>query len=89
MNCRLEVKVVPGSSRTEVAGWLGESLKVRVAAPPEKGKANQAVIRLLSELLALPVASFTIVSGASSQRKFIAIEGIDRKQLLRVLPSSP
>ena len=45
----LEVKVVPGASRSEVTGWLGDSLKIRVAAPPERGKANAAVVRMYLE----------------------------------------
>ncbi len=40
---RLSLKVVPGSSRDEIVGWLGDSLKVKVKAPPEKGRANEAV----------------------------------------------
>ena len=87
MNCRLEVKIVPGSSRTEIVGWLGECLKIKVAAPPEKGKANQAVIKLLSEKLALKEESITIVHGSASQRKVIEIDGITSEQLSQVLPS--
>ena len=89
MKCRLEAKVVPGSSRTEIVGWLGECLKIKVAAPPEKGKANQAVIKLLSEKLKLNEESFTIVSGSSSQRKVVEIEGITHQQLSQALPMKP
>lgn len=87
MKCRLEVKVVPGASRTEVSGWLGQSLKVRVAAAPEKGKANQAVIKLLSEILAIKESAIIIVSGAASQRKAVEINGISQQELESVLPS--
>ncbi len=89
MKCRIEAKVIPGSSRTEITGWLGKSLKIKVSAPPEKGKANQAVIKLLSELLALSEDSITIVSGASSQKKLIEIKGISEQQLEHALPSKP
>jgi len=87
MKCRLEVKVVPGASRTELSGWLGQRLKVKVAAAPEKGKANQAVIKLLSEILAINESAITIVSGATSQRKAVEINGFSQQELENVLPS--
>lgn len=86
MKCRLETKIIPGSSRTEIMGWLGKCLKIKVAAPPEKGKANQAVVKILAEKLALNEASITIVSGSTSQRKVIEIEGISPQQLSQALP---
>lgn len=81
MKSHLEVKIVPGSSRTEIVGWLGESLKIKVAAPPEKGKANLAVIRVLSKFLGLNESAFTITSGAAAQRKMIEINGFSQQQL--------
>jgi len=72
---QLQVKVVPGASRDEVAGWLGESLKIRVQAAPEKGKANKAVIRILSELLEVPRRQIELVRGAGSQNKVFAVDG--------------
>ena len=50
---RLSLKVVPGSSRDEIVGWLGDSLKVKVKALPEKGRANEAVVALLAERLGI------------------------------------
>ena len=89
MKSRLEVKVVPGASRTQVSGWLGQCLKVKVAAAPEKGKANQAVIKLLSEMLAVKASAITIVSGPTSQRKAVEIIGISQQELEDVLPARP
>ena len=86
MKSRLEVKVVPGASRTEIVGWLGDAIKIKVAAAPEKGKANQAVIKLLSETLAVEEKAITILSGLSSQRKIIEIDGVDAQRLGRSLP---
>jgi uncharacterized protein (TIGR00251 family) len=75
---RLKVKVVPGSSRDAIVGWLGESLKLKVAAPPEKGRANEAVIALLAAKLGIDPAAITIISGHASAAKVIEIETIDQ-----------
>ena len=66
---RLSLKVVPGSSRDEIVGWLGDSLKVKVKAPPEKGRANEAVVTLLAERLGFGTSSITVVSGHGSPRR--------------------
>jgi uncharacterized protein len=68
--------VVPGASRDEVVGWLGADLKVRVAAPPEGGKANAAVVALVAAALALPKGGVRIAAGAASPRKVLEIEGL-------------
>jgi len=73
---RLKVKVVPGASSSSVAGWLGDMLKIRVAAPPERGKANAAVLKLLAKELQLQESALTIVSGGASQMKVIDIQGL-------------
>ena len=70
----LAVKVVPGASRTEVAGPLGDRLKVRVAAPPEGGKANRALVRVLSQWLG--VRDVEIVAGHSSAEKTVRVSGL-------------
>ena len=63
---RLRVRVAPGASRTAVDGMYGELLKVRVTAPPDKGKANRAVEKLLSSETGMRAR---VVSGHSSPRK--------------------
>lgn len=78
---RIVVKVVPGASHTRVAGWLGEALKVRVAAPPEKGKANAAVVDLLASTLGVPKRRVVIVSGASAANKVIEVAGVTEIEL--------
>lgn len=69
--CLIQVKVIPKASRDEVAGWLGDRLKVRVSAPPERGKANAAVEKLLSGLLG---ASVRVVAGATSPLKTVEVD---------------
>lgn len=81
----LKVKVVPGATRTEVSGWLGDELKIRVSAQPENGKANAAVEALLAKALNKPVSSIKIVAGKGSQRKRIEIIGLTRNEVLRML----
>ena len=80
---KLRLKVVPGASRDGVE-WLDDEhtiLKVRVTAPPEKGKANKAVAKLLADLLGIPNRAVSITSGAGSQQKIVAIAGIDETGL--------
>lgn len=74
---RLNVKVVPGSSRNQIVGWLGDALKIKVMAPPEKGQANEAVIELLAEALDLTTDNIEVLSRHSSPLKVITINEID------------
>lgn len=82
----LKVKVVPGSSRTTIDGWLGEYLKIRVAAKPEKGRANDAVIALLADKLAIPRQDISISSGGSSPRKAFKINNLSGSEIQSRLP---
>jgi uncharacterized protein (TIGR00251 family) len=72
---KLPIKAVPNASKDQVCGWLGNELKVRVAAPPEHGKANQRIVRLLAGFLELPESRIRIVSGQSNARKVAEITG--------------
>jgi len=78
---RLSVKVVPGASREGIVGWLGDDLKVRVSAPPEKGKANAAVGKLLAITLKLAKEDVQIVTGQSSSRKVFEFATLDDEEL--------
>ena len=82
---KLCIKVIPSSSKDCIAGWLEDTLRVKVKAPPEKGKANKAVIKVLEKSLELPKGSIHITSGTTSSRKIIEItninEDIIREQL--------
>ncbi|HEV8289435.1 MAG TPA: DUF167 domain-containing protein [Candidatus Norongarragalinales archaeon] len=69
---RVEVKVVPGASKSAVVEEAG-GLKVRVAAPPEKGKANEELLSILAEHFGVKKRQLRIVSGASSRKKIIEI----------------
>ena len=77
------MKVVPKASREGLAGWLGESLKVRVAAPPERGRANEAVREVLAAALAVPLDRVRLIAGATAPRKVFEVEGVDGAEARR------
>lgn len=72
----LKIKVVPGAKRTEIAGRYDDGIKVRVAAPPEGGKANQALLDLLAQELGVKHGSLRIVRGHTSPQKVVEIDGL-------------
>jgi uncharacterized protein (TIGR00251 family) len=83
----LSLKAVPGSSRDEVVGWLGDSLKVKVKAPPEKSRANEAVVALLADRLGIDQTSIAVVSGHGSPAKVVAVEGMDDEAIRQEFPA--
>ena len=78
----LTVKVVPGSSRTVFAGVYDGMVRVKIAAAPEKGKANKCLVEYLSKLSGAKKKSITILSGMTSPVKQVRIEGIGREEFL-------
>jgi uncharacterized protein (TIGR00251 family) len=78
-------KVVPGSSRTTVAGVLEDMVKVRVAAAPEKGKANQCLVTFLASQLGVRKGDIEIVSGQTRPIKQVWVAGISAAELLERL----
>lgn len=85
---RLRLRVVPGAGRAGFVGRYGAAWKVRVAAPPERGLANDAVLRLLSDILALPRASVSLVSGHGGRDKIVELAGITEAELESRLASA-
>ncbi len=71
----INVKVVPGASRDRIMGLLGDALKVQISAPPEKGRANAAVIEVLAKALGVSGKSISLVGGVTSPRKSFHIYG--------------
>jgi uncharacterized protein (TIGR00251 family) len=69
----VEIKALPGASRSRVAGLRDGALLVRVAAPPEKGKANEELRACLARALGLPKSAVELVSGAASRRKRVSL----------------
>jgi uncharacterized protein (TIGR00251 family) len=73
---RLRLRVSPGASRSQILGRHGEAWKLRVAAPPEGGKANDAVLELLAATLDVPRSRIEISAGRSSRDKVVVIHGL-------------
>jgi len=81
----IRVKAVPGASRDQIAGAVGDRLKIKVAAPPEAGKANKAVRKLLAGALGTRAANVAVESGETSPLKVIRIRADDPERALGAL----
>jgi uncharacterized protein (TIGR00251 family) len=81
----LRVHVQPGAGRSAATGRYGDALKIRVAAPPEGGRANQATIALIASLLGVKERQVELVGGQSSRAKRLRVEGVHLAELRRLL----
>src|SRR5439155_7161625 len=84
----LRVHVQPGAGRTAVVGRHGTSLKVRVAAPPEGGRANDACAALLAETFGVAPSAVELVSGGSSRMKRFRLTGVDLDEFTKLLEAA-
>lgn len=82
---RLQLRVTPGARSSRVVGRHGTAWKVSVAAPPERGMANGALLALVSETLRVPRADVQLVAGQGTRDKVVAIESLSRAQVERRL----
>jgi len=80
-----QVRVQPRASKDEVAGEMGGALKVRLRAPAMEGRANEALVEFLAELLKTSRSAVSILSGERSRVKRIEICGVTRQQILNLL----
>ena len=80
----LTLHIQPGAKKTEFAGLHGEALKIRLAAPPVDGKANEALIRFIAETLGLPKAAVNLKSGQTSRRKVVEVCGATTEAVARL-----
>ena len=76
-----EVKVHPRAKKNAVTGEVGDALKVALTAPPVEGRANEACIAFLAEVLNVPRSSVTIAAGQSSRNKVILVSGLSAMQV--------
>jgi uncharacterized protein (TIGR00251 family) len=75
------IRVIPRASRSELAGFQNEALKLRITSPPVDGKANDECIRVISDFLRIKKGQVTIVGGHASRTKTIAVEGLTPKEV--------
>ncbi len=85
----LTLHIQPGAKKTDVAGLHGDALKIRLAAPPVDGKANEALIKFLAERFKLPKNKVTLKSGHTSRRKVLEIIGSCAEEASALLNPHP
>jgi uncharacterized protein (TIGR00251 family) len=78
----LDVHVQPRAKRTEVVGWHDDAIKIRLAAPPVDGAANEELVAFLADELGVTRSSVEIVAGWTSRRKRVAVAGVEREEVL-------
>ena len=82
---RLSVTVSPGAARSELVGRHGDGWKARIAAPPECGRANQALVELLAEALGVPRSAVRVVAGQTAKAKVVEVDGLKTEDVERRL----
>ena len=85
----LRVRVQPGAARDEVLGWREDALRVRVAAPPHDGRANQAVTRLLAAALGVAPSAVELVRGVAARDKLFRVRSLDAAAVRARLGAGP
>ena len=81
----LTLHIQPGAKKTETAGLHGDALKIRLAAPPVEGKANEALIKFIAEALKLPKSAVNLKSGQTSRRKVLEVQGATTEAVARLV----
>lgn len=71
----LALHIQPGAKRSEIAGLHGDALKIRLAAPPIEGRANEALLRFVAECFQVPLRNVELLRGAQSRQKMVKITG--------------
>ena len=82
------VRVQPRASRSEIVGELDGALKIRLAAPPVDGAANEELIRFLAKAFGVARAQIKIISGATARQKLLRVDGITPEGCARVFHNS-
>lgn len=82
----LQVVVQPRARRSEIAGWHGGRLRVRLVSPPVGGAANRELVELIAEALGVARSQVSIARGPKSRQKTLAVEGLSSEELATRLP---
>ena len=86
---QISLRVYPNAGRNEMAGFTDEVLRVKISAPPIKGKANRELVTFLSRLLGVSKDSVNIIEGHTIRNKVVAIDGLSREEVMkRLLPEA-
>ena len=85
---RVKVRVSPRATRSEVVGRHGEAWKLRIAAPPEAGRANEETLVLLADAVAVPRTHLSLIAGAGSRDKLVQVDGVAASEVERRLAES-
>jgi uncharacterized protein (TIGR00251 family) len=80
-SCTISVKAIPNAPRSEIIGWLGGALKIKVHAPPVEGRANEVLCEFLADEFDLPRRAVTVLRGDTSRQKVIRIDGLSLADL--------
>jgi uncharacterized protein (TIGR00251 family) len=84
---RVSVRLTPRAARNEIVGFEGETLRVRVTAPPLEGRANEALVRLLAERLGTSRGAVEVVSGHTARQKVVAVAGLTLAEVRSLIRS--
>ncbi|MDH5696292.1 MAG: DUF167 domain-containing protein [Dehalococcoidia bacterium] len=85
---KISLRVYPSAARNEVVDFTDGVFRVKVSAPPVKGKANRELLAFLSQTLGVGKSSLTIIKGHTSRNKVIAVDGLSQEEVTRrLLPS--
>ncbi len=81
----MRLRIQPRASRTELVGLHGDALRIRLAAPPVDGAANDELVRFLAHLLGVPGRAVEITAGHSGRQKTVDVAGVDSMAAARAL----
>jgi uncharacterized protein (TIGR00251 family) len=82
---RLAVQIQPNAKKTEVVGVLDDALKIKLAAQPIEGKANEALVKWLADALGVPRSAVTLTHGQTNKKKLLQVAGVSVEDVARLL----